>query len=202
MPPVKKCYLLFILALCFICPGRAGQPISIAVVPLDYDQPEMMESIVSAINSCYNAQVSVLPVQKLPPEAFYRPRQRYRADKLLDYLGNNVEEKYQKVLGITGRDISATKGDIYDWGIFGLGSLGGRACVVSTFRLQGKAGRKLLEQRIAKVVNHELGHTFGLDHCPNFGCLMEDAEGTIKTVDRESGSFCEQCRKKLGDIVK
>jgi archaemetzincin len=199
---LEKSKLFLILLACCFCPGWAGQPVSVAVVPLDYDQLKMVDFVVSAINSCYHAQVTVLPRQRLPVETFYKPRQRYRADKILDHLATSIDGKYQKVLGITGRDISTSRGDIYDWGIFGLGSLGGRACVVSTFRLRGKADKVLFKQRIAKVVNHELGHTLGLDHCPNYGCLMEDAGGTIKTVDRESGSFCEQCRIKLGDIAK
>ncbi|MDO9026770.1 MAG: Zn-dependent protease [bacterium] len=199
---MKKSYLLFLLLVYCFSLAWADQSVSIAVVPLDYDQLKMVDFVVSAINSCYHVQVTVLPKQKLPPGSFYRPRQRYRADKILDHLATSIDGKYQKVLGITGRDISTTKGDIYDWGIFGLGSLGGRACVVSTFRLKGKASPTLLKQRIAKVVNHELGHTLGLDHCPTFGCLMEDAGGTIKTVDRESGSFCGQCRIKLGGLVK
>lgn len=199
---MKRLLLAVAFMVCFISPGWSGQPVSTAVAPLDYNQPKMVDFVVSAINSCYNAQVTVLSRQKLPLASFYRPRQRYRADKILDHLATSIDGKYQKVLGITGRDISTTKGDIYDWGIFGLGSLGGRACVVSTFRLKGKANADLLEQRIAKVVNHELGHTFGLDHCPALGCLMEDAGGTIKTVDRESGSFCRECRNKLGDIIK
>jgi archaemetzincin len=226
---VKNCYLLFILLACCFSQGWPGQPVTVAIVPLDFNQTEVLDFIASAINSCYYARVSTLPVQGLPPETFYQPRQRYRAEKILDHLETNISSDYQKVLGITGRDISTTKGDIYDWGIFGLGSLNGRVCVVSTFRLKGKARHKLsakrdvyaatrgveyaynlenysnrniLKQRIAKVVNHELGHTFGLDHCSNYGCLMEDAGGGIEVVDRENGLFCKDCRKKLGDIVK
>ncbi len=51
--------------------------------------------------------------------------------------------------------------------------------------------------RLVKVVNHELGHTLGLPHCPSAGCLMEDAKGTIVTVDNETGAFCDGCKKKL-----
>ncbi len=85
-----------------------------------------------------------------------------------------------------------------DWGILGSGQLGGRACVVSIFRLgRGKVGKTLFEARLGKVANHELGHNFGLDHCPNAGCLMQDKRGKLATVDEESGKPCGKCGKLL-----
>lgn len=69
--------------------------------------------------------------------------------------------------------------------------------MVSTFRLTRGASRDLFYRRLIKVVNHELGHTFGLPHCPNERCLMGDAKGTIVTVDRETGALCDQCRETL-----
>ena len=94
--------------------------------------------------------------------------------------------------------MTGPKGEYDDWGIFGQGWLGGRACVVSTYRLgRGKVSEDLFRERFVKVVNHEIGHTFGLDHCPTQGCLMADAEGTIKTVDQEAGGLCQGCRQRL-----
>ena len=94
--------------------------------------------------------------------------------------------------------MTGPKGEYDDWGIFGQGWLGGRACVVSTYRLgRGKVSEDLFRERFVKVVNHEIGHTFGLDHCPTQGYLMADAEGTIKTVDQEAGGLCQGCRQRL-----
>ncbi|MES2659962.1 MAG: hypothetical protein V4689_15180 [Verrucomicrobiota bacterium] len=70
--------------------------------------------------------------------------------------------------------------------------------MVSTFRLRaGKAGEKLFQARLVKVVNHELGHTFGLDHCPSAGCFMQAAGGKIATVDGASGKPCDACAARL-----
>jgi archaemetzincin len=75
--------------------------------------------------------------------------------------------------------------------------------VVSSFRLHKRSATPdLFKARLVKVVNHELGHTFGLDHCTTPGCLMEDAAGSIKTVDRETGDFCADCRARLGALVR
>jgi archaemetzincin len=80
--------------------------------------------------------------------------------------------------------------------------MGGRPCVVSTFRLgQKKVPANKFKRRLIDVANHELGHTLGLDHCPHIGCLMEDAKGTIKVVDRSTGKFCGNCRKMVTIIL-
>lgn len=55
----------------------------------------------------------------------------------------------------------------------------------------------LFSARLIKVVNHEFGHTLGLDHCPVAGCLMQDAKGKIATMDGESGRPCAGCSAKL-----
>ena len=76
-----------------------------------------------------------------------------------------LDFKCVKIVGLTSKDISFTKGEVYDWGIFGLGSLDGKACVISTFRLgAGKADNALKMQRLIKFINHEVGHTFGLEN--------------------------------------
>jgi archaemetzincin len=139
--------------------------------------------------------------------AYYAPRERYRAEKLLDWLESEFageNSRYLKIVGLTESDISTTKGDIPDWGVFGLGSLGGKTCVISTRRLRPKEGqpRTILVERLVKVINHEIGHTFGLEHCPTDRCLMQDALGTVRTVDREDGNFCPVCAAKLGENLK
>ncbi len=176
---------------------------AVAIQPLGRVNPALVETVRRGILSLYNVEVTVLPGGKLPSFAWYPPRQRYRAEKLLRYLEDINKGRYAKIIGFTAVDISTTKGEIKDWGIFGLGSMGGEACVVSTFRLgRGQAPRQLFLQRLVKVVNHELGHAYGLDHCLVRGCIMEDAKGTIRTVDRETGRFCDRCRRKLGNLVK
>ena len=84
-----------------------------------------------------------------------------------------------------------------------LGAVDDRPCVVSTFRLRrGNVARERVLDRLAKVVNHELGHTFGLEHCPIAGCLMHEGSGSVGAIDREPGGFCDACARRLGDRVR
>lgn len=177
--------------------------LTLAIQPLGNVNRAIIDSAVSGIKALYNVQVIILESDSVPKSAYYKPNKRYRAEKILNYLEKNVDQKYTKVLGLTVKDISTTKGQYYDWGIFGLGSLGGRPCIVSTYRLRRKkASDSLFYARLKKVINHELGHVFGLEHCPNDRCLMEDAKGKIKTVDNETGAFCPECANSIKNLLK
>lgn len=179
-----------------------SQPL-VAIQPLGKVDSASLAAAKAGIESLYNIRAEVLPAMPLPAAAYYLPRRRYRAERLLENLDSTRSIRYLNIVGLTASDISTTKEPHADWGIFGLGSLGGTSCVVSTHRLgKGKVPRKKFVERLIKVVNHELGHTLGLDHCPNRGCLMEDACGSIRTVDRESGKFCDSCRARIEKFVK
>lgn len=192
--------LITVMVSGFVCADP--KPV-IAIQPLGSFDTDIIDTISAGIQNLYNVDVVILSEKEMPQSAYYKSRNRYRAEKLLDYLEENVDSKFTKVIGLTNRDISTTKGEYYDWGIFGLGSLAGRTCVVSTYRLgKDKVSDSLFIERLKKVVNHELGHTFGLNHCPYKGCLMEDAKGKIKTVDSETGAFCPDCKEKLKELIK
>lgn len=162
---------------------------------------KVVDEVVSAIEASYKVEVVVLPTRPLPDTAYYKPRRRYRAEKLLDTFEGTMPSGEDKIVVLTEVDISTTKGEYADWGLFGLGNMPGQACVVSTWRLRSKASQRRFRERLGKVVVHELGHTLGLAHCPTQGCLMEDAKGRVSTVDGETG-FCESCRENLGDLLK
>jgi archaemetzincin len=178
----------------------------VAIQPLGKVDTLVIKKIAQAIGDFFPVRVAVQPAAGLPSDAFYEPNRRYRADQLLvflDSIANDHGSEFLKLIGITEADISTTKGEVYDWGIFGLGYLPGRVCVVSTFRLgRNKVTEDKFFERLVKVANHELGHNFGLDHCPNEHCLMEDAKGTIKTVDRETGRLCPDCQARLKETIR
>lgn len=124
-----------------------------------------------------------------PEGSWNHNRTRRRADDLIAYL-NNLAEKNQKIIGLTTKDISTSKGGKPDWGVFGLGYRPGKSCIASTYRLKGNKIEKLF-----KVAIHELGHTEGLPHCPVKSCFMRDAEG--KDVLGEETAFCKTCKSTL-----
>jgi archaemetzincin len=170
------------------------------VQPLGEELPARDSALVkTALEALIGLDVKLLPRAALPASAWYAPRRRYRADKLLDFLDGRLPADGTRILGLTGSDISTTKGEVYDWGVLGLGRIDGAASVISRFRCAMKSrGAAHARERLAKVAVHEAGHTLGLEHCPNRGGLMEDAEGQVATCDREY-DFCARCRKLLAD---
>ncbi len=188
-----------------VTPDADDERSVIAVLPIGQVDTFVIRQVKGGIEKFFPVRVAVIAPATLPAAAYYKPNARYRAEKLLDFLDSiivHADSSYAKIIGITEVDISTTKDDVYDWGIFGLGSMPGLACVVSTFRLgRGKVDEKKFLVRLVKVTNHELGHTFGLDHCPIPHCLMEDAKGTIKTVDNETGELCPGCRRRLNAVL-
>lgn len=179
----------------------------IALQPFGKIDPQLLQQVVNGIKKIFcKVEVNIQPAIPMPKYAYYKQRKRYRAEKLLNYLESfyhhQKKKKYVKIIGFTRKDISTTKGKYYDWGIFGLAYLGDRPGVVSTFRLRRNAkSEKHFMERLIKVVIHELGHTFGVSHCPVKGCVMEDARGTIKTVDAGGAEFCFRCKQKLYRVL-
>ncbi|MGZ3776519.1 MAG: hypothetical protein ACXVI9_02695 [Mucilaginibacter sp.] len=150
----------------------------------------------SRVNAIYDSLKKINPKTilktaiALPPAAFYSPRNRYRADSIINYL-NRFASADTVIIGLTNKDISTTKGEIADWGVMGLGFQPGNACVISTFRLS----KTLLSDQFYKLSLHELAHTQDLPHCKNKTCIMRDAEGG-NHLDEETG-FCQSCKSFL-----
>lgn len=158
---------------------------------------EAVSLVVTALREFYGFTVKNATPRPLPRFAYYAPRKRYRAEKLLGFLQRVAPPDAYRILGLTGVDISTTKGRSRDWGIMGLATLDGRVSVMSMFRCRrGSRDAVHARERLGKVAVHEVGHTLGLEHCPTHGCLMEDARGTNTTTDREY-VLCPRCRQFL-----
>lgn len=201
---MKKCGLLLVF---FIFSPHLSNTLfsklNVALQPFDLFDKETVRCVIKGLEDMYDCRVDVLGVIDLPAKTYYKSRQRYRAPRILQFLRNTKSRSYDKVVGLTRRDISCTKGKYFDWGIFGYAYLGGDAGIVSTFRLKKPdTAQTLFLERLVKVVNHEFGHMLGLDHCTSKKCLMADAVGTIKTVDEGKNRLCAYCTRKIHHLLK
>ena len=192
---MKSTYFFFLLLIgLFGFAQKATQ--KIGVVYYNQVDADLKKQLLSNIKATYNCTVvEILGSRALPAAAYYKARNRYRATGLLDDL--NTIKGYDKVIGVTSKDISTTLGPRYDWGVMGLARNPGKPCVISTFRIKTPDKAKF-NDRFIKVALHELGHTMGIPHCKlSKTCFMQAAEATVKTVDRETRNMCTNCKKIL-----
>jgi archaemetzincin len=174
---------------------NADKP-TIAILPFDNVNSAFITELKSSLQKQLTADIFILSSTTLPENAFYKPRQRYIADSLLEFLQRINKKKFEKIIGVTKKDISTRKGEIENWGILGLGSCPGEACVISSFRAgKNKVSDKIFLQRMTTLALHELGHTYGLEHCSSAICLMKDANGKMNLDDGDS--YCNKCKDYL-----
>lgn len=183
-------------------PASGAQQIRavVVIVVLGEFPEELVAAVERSLRETYQVEVRRHAAVPLPREAWYAPRKRYRADTLLGYLGGLVADMPAgtRALGLTSVDISTTKDKFKDWGVFGLGELGGTAAVVSGFRLWRKTtDKQKIEWRVTNTAVHEVGHVLGLDHCEEPRCVMLDAEGGITNTDESNGGPGPSCAAKL-----
>lgn len=148
----------------------------------------------------YFPNVRVMPNNiNLPSHYFNKERNRYLASGLLDELAKHRNN--DAVIGVTDYIIFKPNKKSDTFGIMGMSYTNTFKSIVSTkIPLNGKEQSK---DNICKLALHELGHGFGLKHCPNETCYMVDAEGTMKIVN--AIGFCESCKHVLnnkGWIIK
>jgi archaemetzincin len=164
--------------------------------PFEFTDTATLNFLKTATENFYPVSVIIDSNKQFPNHVYYKPRNRYRADSVIRWLNINNADSVRTTVGITSKDISTSKGGAYDYGVMGLGYQPGKACIVSSFRPAKKATSKQhLQERLLKLLLHEMGHNFSLPHCANEKCFMVDAEGKMK-LDEEN-DLCKSCRMKL-----
>jgi archaemetzincin len=177
----------------------------IIVVPLGTVSPDIVRMVHDTLAARFRFEVRVAEPLAMPEDAWYAPRKRWRAEKILAALDRRDWGPAWRVAAITEAPISTTKGSVDDWGIAGLGSIDGLSSVFSGYIFRGIKKRDPAEYRrfIDNLVLHEVGHTLGLLHCPLDRCIMADAHGdAIKSARASINEFCPRCYARIKQHLK
>jgi archaemetzincin len=169
--------------------ASANKQLTIIIQPFIDFKPNEANAVMNEVKKYYGKVIVNKPIN-FPPNSLNPTHTRRRADAIIKYLSIHTPAGF-RTIGLTHTDISVTKDDKPDWGVMGLGYCPGKSCVASTFRLHGNNRF----EKLVKVALHELGHTEGLNHCPEKTCLLRDAEG--KDHLNEEKGFCASCKKYL-----
>jgi len=125
---------------------------------------------------------------------FYTHRPQMRTGDILNLLYRRLPEDAFALLGITMTDLYPGPGWNY---VFGQASLRSRVGVYSFARYDPRfygeapspASRQLLLRRSCKILAHEAGHMFGIEHCIWFRCTMNGCN----QIDELDGSPLHLC---------
>lgn len=178
----------------------------IYILPLNFSDKNLLDTLCHTLEDIFK-----LPVVRLnhtfPLEKTKDPiRNQYHSTWILSQLLAEAPEESCKILGVTELDLFVP---VLTY-VFGEAQLDGKAATVSSFRLKDELyglpeNPERLKERLEKEAIHELGHTFGLVHCPNPVCVMYTTT-YAEEIDFKSKNFCDNCfsllQKKKEELLQ
>ncbi len=176
-------------------------PHTIVVSPIGDFSPELLDLIRAEIKRIYAFPTEVRSLLQDLEFAFHSNRKQYHSTPILEELDRKAPAGAIKVLALVQVDLFIP----ILTHVYGEAQLGGRACMVSTIRLnEGHPSQNTQEPYLSRIVKeaiHELGHTFQLRHCKEHSCLMHYCRNEAD-VDRKSDQLCRYCKVLLEDEMK
>jgi archaemetzincin len=155
---------------------------------------DLLEHLAVALARIFRAPCRIRPQTMELTFALDPLRCQYDSTAILQRMERTCDPD-ARVLGVAACDLYVP---VFSF-VFGEAQLDGNCAVVSTARLRqefyGLPGSdELLRQRLVKEAVHELGHTFGLRHCPDWQCVMTSSHA-VERLDVRGAEFCARCRK-------
>lgn len=160
--------------------------------------PNWAEQLPEKLSACMPFPMSPIQVE-FDLELFYSPeRNQYHSTLILAQLLKHLPDENDKILGITGVDLYIPVLTF----VFGESQLNGNGAVISTHRLRNEfyglpQDEEVLLDRTVKEALHELGHAFGLVHCPDYTCVMNSST-YVENIDLKNPRLCNSCQAELG----
>jgi archaemetzincin len=168
--------------------------LEIAVLSVGSVYEEILKYICKALQKAFPELTPLLlrGTMPLPREAYNASRDQYHSSILLSRL-RPLKLEADKMLGVTEADLYVPSMNF----VFGEAHHLWGVAVVSLLRLRPEfygqtSDNSLFLERCAKEAIHEVGHTLGLSHCDDSGCVMFFSN-SIHDTDRKGLSFCGKC---------
>jgi archaemetzincin len=162
----------------------------------------LLEKLRTGLERILEQKVEVSQTQWDLEFAYNRERKQYYSSAILEKLAQTDPKGCGRILGILDVDLYVPDLNF----VFGEADMVERRAVISLIRLRPEyyglpQDEKLFKDRILKESVHELGHTYGLGHCPDKKCVMHFSN-SLQDTDIKSSSFCKNCKKRLIQVRK
>ena len=167
----------------------------ITLTPLGNIADETMEELRDRVGGIFHCPVEIKAGFGDLAQAYNPERKQYLSSKLLASLKKSQRD--ERVVGVADVDLYIPRLNY----VFGEADVGSGTAIVSLCRLRQEfyglaPDEALFLERATKEIVHELGHTFGLGHCPNNKCVMHFSNSLADT-DLKEAHFCSKCRPKI-----
>jgi archaemetzincin len=166
----------------------------IIISPIGNVTADLQGPIREEVERIYGYPTDVLGLLDDLEFAFNTNRNQYHSTTILEQLADRAPAGAIKVLALVEVDLFIP----ILTHVYGEAQLGGKACIVSTIRLnEGHSYLNTQEpflSRIVKEAIHELGHTFSLRHCREHTCLMHYCRKRSCWMMRSKGSCINKMR--------
>jgi archaemetzincin len=175
----------------------AAMSIAISLVPVGLVPVGLPGWLADRLGEVFNRPVVVQAMIPLPAAGYDARRRQYCGDAFIAVLHALVVPAAARMLGLTDIDCYVPGLNF----IFGQADPQGRVAFITLPRLrQSFYGRPedqpLFRRRALTEAIHELGHTWGLIHCPNPTCVMHFSN-TLHDTDIKGSAFCKRCQTRL-----
>jgi len=168
----------------------------IHLIPVGAPDNGAFIAIAEALAEAFDAVVE-MSERALSPRPAYDAKRGQHSSRLILQSLLDAAPPPDRVVGVTDVDLFMP---ILTF-VFGEAQLGGRAAVVSLHRLHQSFyglpdSLPYLHDRAIKEALHEVGHTYGLIHCPDYRCVMT-ASRVVEEIDLKGAEFCTACQAKI-----
>jgi len=169
--------------------------VKISFKPLGNIADEIITGLKDRVSGVFHCPVEIEASINNLSQAYNSERKQYSSSKLLGYLKKS--DRDERVVGIADVDLYVPRLNF----VFGEADIASKIAIVSLYRLRQEyygmtPDDALFLERTTKEIVHELGHTFGLGHCPNNKCVMHFSNSLADT-DLKKAHFCNECRPKI-----
>lgn len=174
----------------------------IGIVAFDFLDEDLMKDLKRHVQEVFpdlRVKAELQTAFPIPVGSLNSRRHQFLSRTFLDTL-EYLLPRTLRILGIVNVDLYASEFPY----IFGYARLSGREAIISLARLREEfykkpESREILYRRARVEAIHELGHTFGLEHCYDPHCVMYLSHG-IADTDRKSDRYCDQCHPMLNSL--